>query len=409
MTDALADHKQRLNGFLRTCGECIDDLKINQKGVPIYYNIDFSLLCPILFNFEKAPPGSKDYLISEKASMRRVLDKAPNEGHFELVISGATVVEFFDQLHHRFQFVTNRIPSLRNQFPIKDLKDEALIRKGLATSADIRRDLALFTQEGIDQQLRAPINRLLKLLDTHKVQGIGDVLDGNEVRKNTDKSLFDEFLAEQRARRHDGRSPEDRLFHQRVDSANNCLTMAASQLIGVRAPFVTTTALNMKQCTIDGQVFARVARTPLFLLNLYKLKANREIGDELAFLDSAVRETMELLNELEAYGHYDNVPDGIKLRLARLVGTSVAMLSKGSRDDEAGAEHLEEIMNNLSDQKRLQEIVDSAMQDAKDGAQLLEMHSARFDLPYLDEFDFSNDPVIARIKKDLGVGLKQQD
>lgn len=410
MTDVLTDHIQRLSGFLRACGECIDDLRISRQGVPIHYNIDFSLLCPILFNFDHAPPGSKDFLISERASMRQVLSKGPNEGHYGLVVSGATIVEFFDQLDHGLRWIENRVPALHDKFRMKDVKDEALLRKSLTTSKEIKQELLLVTQVGLDERLRAPINRLLKLLDTNTIRGIGDVVDGNKVRSKTNRSLFDQFIVEQNARRHsDNRPLEDRLFHQRVDAINNCITLAVSEVPGIRAPFVTTTPLNIKQCTIGDKVFARLARTPLFLLNLYHLKMKHEIGDEIDFLTSAAREALELLMELQSHKNYSQVPEGAKVRLARLVGNAMAMLSKGSRDDNDHSEekHIEEIMNNLSDQKRLQGIVNDALQDARDGAKLVELHSARFDLPYLDEFDFSSDPVIARIKKDLNINLKQ--
>jgi hypothetical protein len=409
----IEDHVSQLSYFLHVFGECLEDVRRSRNGVPIYYNVDFSLLCPILFSSSDAPPGSKEFLVSTKESMRRVLDKKPEEGHYKLVVSGPTVIEFFDQLDHLLRYLEQRIPALSTQFGIKD---EALLRSSFKTSKEIQRDLRdlpLLTQKGLDERVRAPINKLLKLLDDGAVRGIGDVLDEKTIRAETSRSVFDRFVAEQGSRRRtgDNRAIDDRTFHYKIDAANNCLTLAASKIAGVSVPFVTTTPLNVQQCTVGSEVFARLDRTPLFLLNLHQLKQSRQIGDEIHFLNIAAREAIELLAELPRYSSLHEVPSGVQLRLARFYfyDGPIALLNKGysGEADKDQERDVDEILKNLSDPSRIRGFLKDAVQDVKDGARLIELHKTKFDLPYLDQFDFANDPVIERIKNDLGVNLKQ--
>ena len=142
---------------------------------------------------------------------------------------------------------------------------------------------------------------------------------------------------------------------------------------------------------------ARLDRTPLFLLNLYRLKhsASPQIGDELNFLDLAAREAVALREELQAYSDLDGVPNYTQVRLARFYRGPVALLDQGSRvDDSVDDQQISEILAVLSDQTRIQKAIKEAAQDIKDGARLVELHSTYFDLPYIEEFKFDKDPVI---------------
>ena len=403
----LQDHVRQLSYFARAFGDCIADVKAFRAGDRIYYNIDFSLLCPILF--DRTPAGAKEFLFSTKDRMNRVLENVAATEHFGLVVSGATVIEFFDQLDHMYRSLptlAERLPSLRDRYAISD---ENFLREALKTSGEIKRDLhdlSLLTQKGQDQRLRAPVNKLLKLFDTGALAGIGDVVDGDLVRKQTDSSLFEKFVAEhtQKRRAYDPRSIDDRLFHYRMDATNNCLTLAASKLIGVSTPFVTPTPINLDQC----RTFGRLDRTPLFLLNLFQLKFTKQIGDELNFLEAAAREAVSLLEEIRSYQTLESVPNYTQLRLARFYRGPVALLDRGSHADEPSDEpQLEEILSLLSDQNRMKSAIKDAAQEIRDGAKLVELESVQFDLPYIEQFNFEDDPVIERIKKNLDVSLRQ--
>jgi hypothetical protein len=47
--------------------------------------------------------------------------------------------------------------------------------------------------------------------------------------------------------------------------------------------------------------------------------------------------------------------------------------------------------------------LDEAAEDAKAGARRLEQHAGALDLSYIDEFDFRDDPVLNRMRTNLGV------
>lgn len=405
MTDTRTEYIRKLNGFIRVCGDCISDLSLIRAGVPVYYNMDFSLLCPNLFSIDRVPRGSKEFLISEKASIKRVLDKRPSDGHYTLVVSGATIFEFFDQLDHTVRDIEERVPELRTKFKAKEMDDAVLLKEAWATSANIKKELSLLTQQGLNARLMNPITRLLSLLESHKVKGIGDVVDPAELREKTDRNLYNQFLAEQNSQRHDARFREDREFHYKIDATNNCLTVAAAAIPGIRAAFVTSTPLNIQQCMVNGKAFARVARTPLFMLNLDMLKRSKEISDELEYITAAAKEAVEIQDELAACSDFDSAPPGLKIRLARFYAVYVGPLNKGATDDETTPQEkqIEEIMKNLADETRLQAILKDAVQFAREGARMVEAHSSGFDLPYLNEFDFEKDPVVLRIKNDLGL------
>ena len=230
MNVTLGDHIRQLSYFARAFGDCISDIRDTRTGIRLYYNLDFSLLCPILF--DRAPVSSKAFLTSVKEGMRRVLEGTSTEQYYKLAVSGPTVIEIFDQLDHVLRGLPDlqqRIPNLRNRY---NRKDETILRGAVKTSQEIRRDLSdlsILTERGQDQRMRGPINKFLQLLDSGAVCGIGDVVDRDLIRRETNKAAFDRFVDEHNARRGqtDSRNIDDRIFHYRVDAANICLTIAA--------------------------------------------------------------------------------------------------------------------------------------------------------------------------------------
>lgn len=64
------------------------------------------------------------------------------------------------------------------------------------------------------------------------------------------------------------------------------------------------------------------------------------------------------------------------------------------------------IMDALSDPGELRARVDSAVGDLADGARRLEQQASTLDLAYVNEFDFSDDPVLARIRRQLGLATR---
>src|SRR5438067_848369 len=96
--------------------------------------------------------------------------------------------------------------------------------------------------------------------------------------------------------------PKSLTFRQRtqrgtfykIDAANICLTIALSQIEGMRAPFVSTTPLNVRQCTVGQSSLARLERTPFIQLATARLEAAGLIESEESFLREAARRSFEL-------------------------------------------------------------------------------------------------------------------
>ncbi len=259
----------------------------------------------------------------------------------------------------------------------------------------------------------APIDRLIKLLDSGVVKGIGDALDGKTLREATERDRFATFLEEHRTRRlpmdSHKRDPQDSLFHYKMDVANNCLTLAASELEGVRAFFVTPTPLNVQQCTKGPTTFARLERTPLYILNASRMLKEGIIADEAKFFKAAAREALELVRDLNNYERLEQCPNHLQLRLSRFYTDYVSLLNRARLPSQhhVADESVEEMIRHLRDKNQLQKMLDDAVQDVRDGARLVELQETSFDFPYIEQFDFSDDPVLNRIKGELGISLNQ--
>lgn len=399
----LMDHRKEFQFVVRAIGECMDDLRTSERGSPVSYNMDFGLLCPVLFS--KPGKGSKDFLAGPVNTTRRVLERGSKDGNFQIVISGPTVIEFFDQLDHALQGARRaaiRIPTRYADF------DERRLRDQLLTSQELRDDLGHLTRSGLDARLRQPIERMLQLLDSGSVLGIGDVVDIEAVRRATDRSLFESFVRQHRAGRArldaNRRSLADSAFHYKLDAANSCLTLAAARAEGAPTYFLTTTAVNVRQCTVGNVTYARLDRTPLFTINIESMLESGMIDNSARFLKLAAREGLELIKELEGYPSLDDCPPHLQIRMANFYSTYVGPLAATEPGSHVQQEHhVDEIAETIRDRRRIRELLDEAAEDAKAGARRLEQHAAALDLSYIDEFDFRDDPVLNRMRTNLGV------
>jgi hypothetical protein len=395
----LLDHIKKLEYFARACMECINDINDIHNGISIFYNIDFSLLCPALF--DRPPQGSAPFLDSKKSEMKRVLNEVKNLPGSQLVVSGPTVLEIFDQLNHIQRQYNTNLRSLH----ARHRRQDSILRDALKTSEQIRNDLAIFTSKGIDARVRAPIDRFLKLMDAGTIVGIGDVVDVDLVRTKTDKNLYEQFLKQHEQERigYDvgRRARQDSLFHYKIDAANNCLTMAVSGDEDKRVVFVTPTPLNIRQC----QSHARMDRTPLIRINLDRLKKT-DIGNvnETDFLFNAARDAYVLAGNLKQHKRFKDVPGYLQVKIAGFLQIPMLALSKGSQEKGAAGDYeIEDIVKAVSDPRQMEVVREEAIEHLKAGAKKMMENSARFDLPFIEQFDFTDDPVLLRLKNELGV------
>ena len=167
--------------------------------------------------------------------------------------------------------------------------------------------------------------------------------------------------------------------------------------------------MNIQQCVDRGRALARLERTPLFLLNIYRLKNEGIIGDEQRFFDNAAREAIELIDDFSKYEDLEDCPPHLQLRLARFYQDYVSLLNMAPKVGETnpGDDQIDQIMKVVTDKRQIQKVLDEAVQDLRDGAKLVELHTTSFDIPYIDQFDFSDDPILSKIRKGLGLSLVQ--
>lgn len=397
----LSDHVREFEYVTRAVGECLNDFLAARDGHPVHYNVDFGLLCPLLFN--KPGPGSKEFLMAAVPYTRRALDLGSGSDSFRFVVSGPTIIEFFDQLDHMLRGARHAALTIPRRYT--DV-DEGTLRDQLLTSGALREDLTRLTRRGIDANLRKPVRRLLEWLDAGSIVGIGDVVDVEAVRAATDKALFSRMFEQQRSTRlsDSRRRPEDSAFHLRVDAANNCLTIAAAKTEPTPMYFVTPTPLNIQQCTIDGQAYGRLDKTPVFFANLEDMLARGTIDDGERFLNLAAAEGVELIDDMHRYASLTECPPHLQMRMMGFYRRYVGPLAATDRvDSQPSPAELDELAGLIRDPQRLRDVVEEAGDAARDGVAALQAYGDSLGLSYIDEFDFSDDPVLRRLRKNLGL------
>jgi hypothetical protein len=278
----------------------------------------------------------------------------------------------------------------------------------LVTAQRVRRDLQLFTKDGYHEQIVKPVNKLIDWLDEGSIVGIGDLVSSEvEGHLKAKKGLFRTLLERQKSRRlsqERTRSIEDSIFHYSIDAVNICITRAIAEVEESPVFFVTPTLSNIKGCVVDEENLARRDRVPLFLLNLQHLLKNKDIEDQVEYLQDAFRDAEQILAKLQKYSSMDEVPTLVDVHLEKFYQMYMSPLFIATEEEDARISHnWEEIGETLSSNSKMKEVLESAAQDLKDGAQILNLEASRFNTSYLDEFDFNEDPVLRKLKKTLGI------
>ena len=392
---------RELEYIARACQESAEDIRAIESKQSVIYNLDFGLLCPVVF---KHPgEGSKEFLVPPVAATRRVLSSS-EDVPFQMVISGYTMMEIYDQLAHLHQRLRLARPELYTTI------DKLMLREQLMTSDKLRGTLTHYTESGLDGMVRAPIEYMEQLFDSGAIRGIGDVVDASAIRRVADRAQFDRFYGEHRDARLRGerqRDVVDSEFHYKIDAVNSCLTLAMAEAGDATAYFVTQTNANLRQCIIGEVSYARLDRTPLFVMNTIELAEQGLIDGAVRYLERTARRSVDYAEELDHEQSLRDVPVDIRLDISRhffdvsrLIGRTEPVSTVDIEQEVDG------IMDALSDPGELRARVDSAVGDLADGARRLEQQASTLDLAYVNEFDFSDDPVLARIRRQLGLATR---
>ena len=401
----IKDHLRNLRYVQGAAASTIDDLKKHEIGEPLRYHLDFSLLCPALFN--RPSPGSGAFLDILKNPVNRIINgSVEDDSMYQLSITGATLIEFYDQLNHQIEWLEQKAPSYINRYRNEYLKSPT--DNDLIKSSRVKKDLEIFTKNGYDNQIINPINKLIGWIENGAIVGVGDLVS-NEVTDHlkTKQTLFNKLLESQKTRRlsHERtRSVEDSIFHYSIDAINICITRAIAEVEKTPVYFVTPTLSNIKGCVVDDSNLGRRDRVPLFLLNLAHLRKNHDIESQTEYLQDALRDSQQILNRLQKYPDMQSVPTLLDVRLEKFYQMYMGPLFIATEEEDAKiTSDWEEIGDALRSNSKMRNVLESAAQDLKEGAQILNLESDRFNISYLDEFEFGDDPVLKKVKKNLEI------
>lgn len=395
----LSDHKQKISYLSGVIGQTLRDHRvIASEGGNIFYNLDFGLICPLLFNHPSE--GSNDFLEPVTQWMKHVLNVASNNEDLRFIMSAATLYEFYDQMNHFLESLKQSKPALLENYFRKRIDDDSGI-----TTDEIRKNLSIFSEQGYNENVLQPVNRLLRYLDDGIIYGVGDYFDSlTPTEVGMFNTLTESFLEQHRVKRLSAptnkRSFNDSMFHFRMDCINNALSLVLAKRKGHTPLFVTPTALNLQQCIAGESNFGRYDRVPLFYLNLGLLELKNHFPDAEDFLSDGFRVATNLCKELEGYDSMEKVPFYLREKMEAFYRMYAAPLASHRIFDESpNGDVREEITKVLSSRQRMSEIIDHAVEDIQLAAIELEQYSERIDTSYMDNPETLQDPILKKLKK----------
>ncbi|HEX5852237.1 MAG TPA: hypothetical protein VFY36_04005 [Solirubrobacteraceae bacterium] len=406
-----SQHYKQAHYYAMAFGQCMEDFDAHAQGRQLFYHLDFTLLYPQCF--DRAPSGTNPPLLSTKEQMSRVLSGAADYPRFQLIISGATVLEFQDMLAHTIQEIQLRFPKMPS---LRQLREEAGLSSSLNVGARIdslhKQHLELLTADGRADRVRRPIKRLLSWIDSRTIEPASDVMDMSAVQSfiRGKGKLFERYVEEHRAARlprETQRSVQDSLFHYRVDAANVVFTWAARDNSSGDVLFVSPTGLNIAQCNDGSVALGRSHLAPLWLMNADEQSAVGAIGDIRRYFRRGVIEGEMLAEDIPPSGPDADLPTDTMERVLRYYSRTIGLVSyvseKTRREQTLSRGDVERIEEVVADPQKIREAQEEMVEEIRDGARTIDTRIPDEDREYLSEFRFEDDPVLKRIRKQLGL------
>ena len=389
----------------------LTDANENQKHITPIYNLDFSLLAPILF--QSSAPGAKAFIPDVREVTSRVLGNSATQVPFTLAIGAPFYYEFVDQLHHKSEAILSVRDTLShlNSGDIKRLLEEEIS----STTKELLGKLELITDTGIEQQIWQPVSRLKTLLEDGKVHGLGDYISPHSLFHGSDVQIkFDEIVADMRAKRLQWdlsyRSEEDSMFHYRMDAANICFALYYQGGPRANNYYLTKEWPQIVACKRDGTIYGRYYITSLFLTNAALLKKDGYIRDHDGWLRLAFQDCRFLLNQLQDYRgkrDWEGMPGSLGERLKSFHDHT---LSRLYNTDDAPPFQKNIIRNDelaplLFDRSRLNNSIDKAHESVKAAIKVIPISPEKLGIAQIEEFNIQNDPVFKRICSSLNLSF----
>ena len=397
----LLHHISKIEYLGRVIGQTYQDYLVGLENNLTFYNLDFGLICPVLFDLPSR--GSNDFLDPVKQWMDHVLNMA-NENHkIKFIISAATLYEFYDQMNHFIEELQLRKPILLTNYFNKKIDNES----GISTK-EIIRDLAIFSEQGYHSKVLRPVNRLKNFLNNDVIYGVGDYFESLTSKESiVFNELTNEFLEQHMSKRLSEpkkRSYKDCQFHFRMDALNNALSIILARRNKPSPLFVTPTRLNLEQCINNDLNVGRFDRVPLFNLNLKLLKNSNYFSDPRQFLSEGFRLANDLKKELVKYQEIKDIPLYEREKLESFYKIYAAPLSSHKINENKLEDAMnEEITDVLSSKQKMEEIIEKAIDDVQAGALEIDRYSKRIDISYMKNIETLEDPIVKKLKRNLGL------
>lgn len=404
---SLKQHITHLSYFKTSVISSLHDLNLRKKGYVPKYNIDFSMLYPLLFN--TVPSGSKKFKLDLKGMMNRILDMESCKGLYSLIISGPTYYEFLDQLEHIRHDLQVGIPNILNRYSKDIVKEDWLIN-----SEQLLERLSIFSSDGYNKTIEKPVSLLRNYVNSGLISGIGDFFkspSNSEMEKI--KPVYDDLVSESKSYRlqqdREQRPDADSIFHYKMDAINVCLSLLYAMHNTEVPLFVTPTGLNIKNCDFGNIAWGRRPSVPLFLRNVASLKNNGAISSMSKYFIDADKMTTELLESLKKYNDIKQVPLYELTRLEMFYKIYFMSLHsvKDTNRDIFSPERLKEIRITIQNPNKVQDVLHSAVDAIKNGAKEIKEIEGVCDITYFDSLGLDLDPVVKRFYGNLG--LKKGD
>jgi hypothetical protein len=399
-------HVSNVSYLIRALSHTHEDLASANGGQPLIYNLDFSLICPVLFH--QVGEGSKPFLPDVKRWMPRVL-----EPHLErvqvpytLFMSGVTFIEFLDQVKHHTDGLERRAEE------VLSLDPAVLSDRSMPTTEALKKDLSLLNGVVYDAAVTGPIRRLRQLLEDCALNGIGDLgFAISDIPRDEYMREFKEAMeAQVRERREfgSGRKPQDAVFHYKVDAANVSITKLVTRYSDRSLSFVTNTDLNRRLVRDGDRFLGRIERVPLYLLGVKEVEKKGYIakGNGQEFLRQGIALGKSLMTELDHFGSIDELPNHTVRRLDSFYMDYIAMLEGDVQwqEDLKSSISPEEARAALSNPKALRERMQAAAADMRtESTQLVHDFAENLGLVSGIIESFRDDPIYRKLVREFGL------
>jgi len=240
---------ERATGFIGGLSQVLactrEELQALGTHGRVRYNVDFAYLYPVLLPTWTADPDDGQSTAAEQ--LLAIRDDSPEWLH--LYLSRQSFLEFLDFLAHmmdRHGWTRDTIAAALPGFA-----DAALLSGQTIGSAEILGALRKLTDKPLPPECMAPVERLVSLLESGRIEGLQDALPTPfEDYRRDFESLLHEMTQYRRMATRDPRPPKEMQFHYSVDVANILLTLRAAE--GEPFFFLTPSAMLFQRLQSSG-------------------------------------------------------------------------------------------------------------------------------------------------------------